>query len=125
MTKLIKYEQARHALARDEWMAVARASFVPSKRKACEVCGKYETLCQAHHIKPLAFQWADGAEAVDHTHVWLCPTHHSAVHAMLTQSRALSASASKHVASVVVEIGDTDGLDQFRVMLGIVERAST
>lgn len=123
MTKLIKYEQARHALGRDEWMAAARASFVPSKRKPCEVCGKYEALAHAHHIKPLAFQWADGVESVDHAHAWLCPTHHMAVHALLTQSRAVSVSASRHVASVVLEISDTDGLDQFRVLLGIFERA--
>jgi hypothetical protein len=121
VTTLIKYEQARHALGRDEWMAAARASFVPSKRKPCEVCGKYESLAHAHHIRPLAYQWTDGAETPDHAHVWLCPTHHAAIHALLIQSRAKEAIASRHVATVILDICDTDGMDQFRTLFELMK----
>ena len=68
---------------RDEkssWMRRARAAFVTGAVLPCAICGKYESVVQAHHIFPLYLQFACDVEEPDHSYEWLCPTHHAAVH---------------------------------------------
>lgn len=80
---LARYDAACKALARADWIGDARAAFSPGERQPCEVCGKYRSLAHAHHIVPLACQ----TEAQpSHEHVWLCPTHHAAVHLLISQA---------------------------------------
>ena len=80
---------AQKASLRDEsdriqaWVARARATFSPGTRQPCEVCGRYADFTHAHHLTPLSRQVASGAETPDQAFVWLCPTHHAAVHVAL------------------------------------------
>jgi hypothetical protein len=71
------------AKEKSQWIAAARRTFSPGTRKPCEVCGKYETVTQAHHIIPLVVQFYAGYEFPDETFCWLCPTHHALVHAYI------------------------------------------
>lgn len=120
MTALIKYEAACRALAECKaFIAIARASFVPSSRKACKVCGRFESLTQAHHTIPLAIQFARGFETADQAHVWLCPTHHAAVHVLIGQAKSLRGEASRACINVVNDLS----LDELRGVLEIADKA--
>lgn len=105
---------------RDEWIKNARLSFVPSQKKACEVCGQYESLCQAHHVIPLSIQWDRNYFDVDHSHVWLCPTHHAAVHSLLRQSYSGRELATRHIARVILDVCAVDGREGLRKLLKII-----
>lgn len=72
-------------LSRELWFELARATFAPGKREPCAACGKYVSIAHAHHVIPLAKQWAERRLVVDHSHVWLCPNHHAVVHALIEQ----------------------------------------
>lgn len=80
---LARYDADAVRFARADWVREARAAFAPGQRQPCKVCGKYRSLAQAHHIVPLACQV--GPEP-SHEHIWLCPTHHAAVHLLIAQS---------------------------------------
>jgi hypothetical protein len=71
--------------AKEEWIAAARRDFAPSQRAPCAVCGKYASVAQAHHLTPLGAQYDIGIREALHDHVWLCPTHHAAVHIIISQ----------------------------------------
>lgn len=111
-------------LSKSAFIALARATFVPSKRCACKVCGKYKSLTQAHHVTPLAIQYDIGATKPNHDHVWLCPTHHAAVHILLGQAYSSQVSASRACAQVVYEMTQ-ENMDEFRVLLSIKEMSKT
>jgi hypothetical protein len=68
---------------KSRWISTARRTFSPGARKACEVCGKYESVTQAHHAIPLIVQFYAGYEFPDESFHWLCPTHHAIVHAYI------------------------------------------
>lgn len=65
-----------------------RTHFKPLGIKdACAVCGKYQLVCEAHHLVPVHQQ---AKFCIDHDvaywdlpvwFVWLCPTHHAVFHA--------------------------------------------
>jgi len=93
MSALVRYEAA-------EWIAAARKSFRPSLRTACVVCHKYEGLTQAHHVVPLSMQFAADME-LSHEHVWLCPTHHVALHVLIAQAASERERASQGVINVI------------------------
>ncbi len=80
---LARYEAEAVGIKRADWIKDARASFSPGQRQPCAVCGKYRSLTHAHHIVPLACQ--TGAHP-NHEYVWLCPTHHAAVHLLIAQA---------------------------------------
>lgn len=81
--------QAREQAKRKEsWIASARKSFRPGAQKPCAICNGYVSVTHAHHIVPLWRQFNSGADAPDHSHVWLCPTHHAGVHLFLTKRSA-------------------------------------
>jgi hypothetical protein len=65
------------------WIAAARLSFDPGPRQPCDICVKYKRVAQAHHVIPLNWQFDRGMTNPDHTHVWLCPTHHAIMHLMI------------------------------------------
>lgn len=65
---------------KDKWIADARQAFSPSERQPCNICKKYKSLSQAHHVIPLSLQFDRGFKKPDDRHVWLCPTHHAAAH---------------------------------------------
>lgn len=71
------------AIARQEWIREARRDFRPGDRQPCDVCGKYRSLAHAHHILPLAVQ---EGPVPNQEFVWLCPTHHAAVHLLIAQA---------------------------------------
>jgi hypothetical protein len=74
-------DAARRAYERKlaEW----RGAFEPSEKRPCQVCHKYQSVAHAHHLFPLSWQAGLGLEKPDHSHVWLCPTHHALVHHVL------------------------------------------
>lgn len=71
---------------KDKWIALARAKFVTSERQNCYICRKWRAITQAHHIIPLSIQFEIGLTEPDGTHAWLCPNHHTILHAFLDGS---------------------------------------
>lgn len=104
------------------WVSTARKSFVASDRKPCLVCGKFESLAHAHHVTPLAMQHDHGLAQPDHAHVWLCPSHHAAVHLIISQMAGKRIKASQGIVSLLNEMGD-DG--HARTVLNLATEAFT
>ena len=95
---------AQEATYRDRWLLLARESFTPSKRQACKVCRRYKSLTHAHHILPLSYQFARGFETPDHAIVWLCPTHHAAVHLFISQCLSSRDKAGAGIIEMITEL---------------------
>ena len=76
---LLQQEERRRAL-----MLEFRQSFNPGMPAPCVICRKYLSVSHAHHLYPLSAQIRDQRRAPLHDYVWLCPTHHSGVHRMLS-----------------------------------------
>lgn len=112
---LIRYDADAARFARAEWIREARAAFAPGPRQPCEVCGRYRSLAQAHHIVPLACQV--GPEP-SHDHVWLCPTHHAAVHLLIAQSLSSRERAGRWQIEMICEME----ADEFGKAHAIFER---
>ena len=75
------------AFRAEAFIEAARTEFVPSNRQSCCVCKGYISLTHAHHVVPLSIQFKSGWRRPDHKHVWLCPTHHAAVHIVIGETR--------------------------------------
>lgn len=71
---------------KERWIDAAREAFEPSNREPCNICKKYPSLSQAHHVIPLSLQFDRGFEKPDDRHVWLCPTHHAAAHILIAMA---------------------------------------
>lgn len=69
--------------ARQEWIRSARKRFHPGERKPCYICKKYSSISHAHHLAPLVLQFTYRVIIPMQDFVWLCPTHHELVHAVL------------------------------------------
>lgn len=58
----------------------------PKRRDTCYVCGKYASICHAHHVPALAevvgVFGVVAAQMASIPCVWLCPTHHALWHAL-------------------------------------------
>ena len=102
------------AMAVSEWVWNARAGLKPTDRGACYVCKKYASLTHAHHVVPLALQAQRDRMTVNHEYVWLCPTHHSAVHVFI--SAGPTATAAIGVAADIP-------VDELRIVMDLSERA--
>ena len=89
---------------KNDWVAEARRSFIPSDRSPCAVCGQFGAITQAHHITPLAAQFDHGFVEPCHKHVWLCPTHHAAVHLIISQLDGKRLAASESVSALMDEL---------------------
>jgi hypothetical protein len=113
--ELVRYEAAEERFARLEWIREARATFAPGERKPCDVCGKYRALSQAHHIVPLTQQRDDKP---NQEFVWLCPTHHAAVHLLISQSLSRRGRAGRWQIEMIDEMDD----DEFAKISSIFER---
>lgn len=101
---------------RNRALAAARTAFRPSKKEPCGVCGRYQSLAQAHHIYPLSEQVDNGVDEIDHAYVWLCPTHHAVVHRM----RAALSGEDEHRSAAIIHVLDRDCEDQeFRAVFDI------
>lgn len=97
-------------VGKNEWVAEARRAFIPGARLACMVCGKFKALTQAHHITPLAAQYENGFTTPCHKYVWLCPTHHAAVHLVLSQYLAKRVESTENLIEMLSELnGDGHG----------------
>lgn len=110
------------ASTKEEWLAFARASFTPSERLPCKVCGKYRGLTHAHHVVPLATQYRLGLKQPDHSHVWLCPTQHAAIHILIGQKLARRIGASSATIKSInglVETGELEGVLDLFVNFGL------
>ena len=82
---------------KQEWLYQARLWFKPGEKKPCAICGKYESVCEAHHIVPLSLQFDHGFDIPNNNHIWLCPTHHAIAHKMINKLRKGKAMAFKGV----------------------------
>jgi hypothetical protein len=102
-----KVERQRQKSA---WIATARLRFDPGSRRACEICGKYSGVSEAHHVVPLAVQFDAGAVDPIHEHQWLCPTHHAILHLFIA---SLLKNTGKDVAGIPP--GETDALDKLGI----------
>jgi hypothetical protein len=71
---------------KNAWVAAARRFFNPGDREPCRVCGKFQTIAQAHHLIPLEAQFDKGVRVPNHDFVWLCPNHHEVVHMFIKRS---------------------------------------
>lgn len=116
--QLIKYEAACRA-DKETFVALGRASFAPSKRESCMVCGRFKSLSHAHHVVPLTIQFDRGFERPDNKHVWLCPTHHAAVHILIGQAKAKRQKASAACINLVCDMQP----EEFRKVLAVAEGA--
>lgn len=97
------------SLTNAEWIALARSTFKPPKPKPCAVCDRYASLAQAHHLVPLSMQAERRPEYVCHDHLWLCPTHHAAVHVLIShKSHQNSQVLNSKRMTVILELADDD-----------------
>ena len=80
----LRDEQHRCAQSRSAWITAARTAFKPGDRYSCGICGRYRSVTHAHHVAPLGMQYDAGVREAMHDYEWLCPTHHAAVHLVLT-----------------------------------------
>jgi hypothetical protein len=87
------------------WIAQARAEFAPGPRKCCAICRHYADVAHAHHTTPLHMQYDAGVERPDQAFVWLCPTHHYAVHQMLDGSGDLAGFEPRERRAVAKVVG--------------------
>lgn len=101
-----------------EWIDEARRAFQPSKRKPCMICGRYGSLSQAHHIVPLHVQYDQGVRQADHRHVWLCPSHHAAVHLFISFRTGRKEMLGSTRIELIVDLGS----EELRRALEIVWR---
>ncbi len=62
----------------------ARKSQPKLMQQPCVICGKYESVTNAHHVFPLKYQASRAMKNPDQEIVWLCPNHHSGVHAQIS-----------------------------------------
>jgi len=114
MTETIDQIEIEHECEQpDDWYRAVRADFNPGEREPCAVCGKYRSLAHAHHIVPLARQHGMEKSAVDHRHVWLCPTHHAAVHAFIANAEGRPFSATR--CAIVMEIARHDNAEMMAI----------
>jgi hypothetical protein len=98
---LIKRKQDK-----DDFVALAREAFEPGEKKPCEVCNKYQSLTHAHHIVPLSIQARSIPDIPNQSFVWLCPTHHAAVHILVGQMDSKSGKPSKSCINVISDLSD-------------------
>lgn len=102
------------------WMEAARADFLPGPREPCAVCGKYRSLSQAHHLTPLSVQFANGLLSgnfePDHRHIWLCPTHHIALHILIDQAGSERLAASRATIDIAADVGT----DELRALMDLI-----
>lgn len=106
----------------DQFASLARDTFSPDGRCACTVCGQYKSLSQAHHIVPISMQFFRGFEFPQHDYVWLCPTHHVAVHIVIGQMKSTKTKASAACIGVVCDLS-SEGLDILRKVVDLAGRA--
>ena len=104
----------------ETWVAAARADFRPGAPQPCEVCGRHRAIAHAHHLVPLATQYATGRRIPSHEMAWLCPNHHAAVHLLLSQANSKRAAASKGVIELIGELVEASELT---AVLGIAAKA--
>lgn len=103
------------ALLKAERIREARKAFSPGERQPCEVCGKYRSLTHAHHVVPLSVQ----TDVVpDHASVWLCPTHHAAVHLFIEQATCNRERAGRWQVELINELE----VEEFDKVWAIFER---
>lgn len=88
----------------DSFIALARLQFNPGAKETCFVCNKYKSLAHAHHVVPLSIQAKRGLTKPDQRHVWLCPTHHSAVHILIGQAESKNIKASKSCINLLCDL---------------------
>lgn len=71
---------------RKQWLSHARREFrdAVSTPQPCAVCKRHLEFVHAHHSLPLNVQYDLGLFFADHTHDWLCPTHHRIVHTFVS-----------------------------------------
>ena len=74
-----------YRVKKKKWVSDARKEFnhLITDKKTCFVCEKYKAMAEAHHIYPLAMQYDDGIKIPFQDFIWLCPTHHSALHLLI------------------------------------------
>lgn len=96
----------------DEWITEARRHFSPGVRQPCVICKRYRSITQAHHVTPLSLQLSRGYVEPDQKFVWLCPTHHTAVHVLFSSvKRASVEEIGRSAASLINDLaGQTDEL---------------
>lgn len=104
---------------KDQWIANARSEFTPGDRQPCYVCKRYSSVTQAHHTIPLTDQYDRVFERPDHTHIWLCPTHHVMVHIVIGPYPD-SAARGRAAARIIVDLDDND---EYHAMLRVVGMA--
>lgn len=68
---------------------------------------------------PLAMQYDHSFQVPDHTHVWLCPNHHAAVHLIISQMAGKRMKASSAVVSLLNEMQG----DHSRIVLDLATKA--
>lgn len=118
--ELLKEQEATNRRDRDRWIAQARASFVPTERQPCVVCGRFQSIAQAHHLFPLAIQWRFGVQHPIHDHEWLCPNHHVSIHILIAQSQSSSLDASEACINVTSDLALN--MSELTKVLSLLER---
>jgi predicted HNH restriction endonuclease len=109
---------------RDIWLMVARKVFAPSGRQPCFVCGKFESIIQAHHVVPLTTQYDRGYKVPDNEHVWLCPNHHTMAHLyILNDDRSMTERAMKSRASTTAALNSDLSDHEFERMMELMHLA--
>lgn len=105
--ELVEIQNAPHRIPKKAFLKLARDTFNASARRPCWICGRFETLTQAHHIFPLSYQWRLGVTMPIGDHEWLCPNHHVAIHILigrlLSNKEGMSAASHDVLKSLIDE----------------------
>lgn len=96
------------SISKKAFFKLARETFRASKRSPCWVCGKFQSLTQAHHVFPLFLQWRIGVTRPIGDHEWLCPNHHAAMHVLIGQILSKNKEMSACGQQVISDLLDSE-----------------
>mgnify|MGYP001563316190 CR=1 FL=1 len=121
---LVEARRLAGSIEREAWIAASRQIFEPGPRGSCCVCGKFQSIAQAHHVVPLAAQYDRGFRLPNCERVWLCPNHHAMLHIIipddnLSMTDSAFRARNRRAGTVLEDLSE----DEFKTIMELVRRS--